>query len=70
MKRWIHANTAVGRHRGIDYGMESNPPQRYYFVKPDGSVEYGETEDEIEIKIDGYVDGGQYRRDREAARRR
>lgn len=56
MKRLLHgritANSELGRYKGVTYGIEDEPPMRYYFIEEDGSITYGETEDEIRDKID------------------
>ena len=48
----VFSNSEVGSHNGVTYGVEDDGDQRYYFVKKDGSVEYGDTEEEICAKID------------------
>lgn len=55
MKRWIHANSEIGRYRGIRYGMEDEADQRYYFMY-NGEVTYADTEEELFAKIDDELD--------------
>lgn len=55
MKRWIHANSEIGRYKGIRYGIEDNADQRYYFVYK-GSVTYADTEEELFARIDEVLD--------------
>lgn len=52
MKKFIRSNADVGTYKGVTYGMEDNPPMRYYFRDKNGKLIYGEDEEEIKIKID------------------
>lgn len=54
--RKITANSQVGEYRGVTYGMEDNPPMRYYFRDKHGRTVYAEDEESIQIKIDGMLD--------------
>ena len=48
----VYSNSQLGSYKGVTYGIEDNPPMRYYFIKQDGTIEYAETEDEVRDKID------------------
>lgn len=56
MKKHIKANSRVTTYRGIPIGMEESGDFRYYFVKKNGEVEYGDLEEEVKAKIDKYLD--------------
>ena len=51
-KSKVRSNSEVGQHNGITYGMEDSGDQRYYFVNEDGTITYGDTEEEIISKIE------------------
>lgn len=56
MKLYIHSNSDIGQYRGKTYGIEDSGQQRYYFQYEPGKFCYGDTEEEIEAKIDQWLD--------------
>lgn len=56
MKIYIHATSDVGLYRNISYGLEDSGQQRYYFQYRSGKFCYGDTEEEIQAKIDQWLD--------------
>lgn len=56
MKRWIHANSEIGKYKGIRYGIEDSPDQRYYFINEHGYATYADTEEELFARIDEYLE--------------
>ena len=58
MKRWIRSTTEIGEHNGVRYGIEEGHDQRFYFRTREGRFVYADSEEEIQDKIDAYLNNG------------
>lgn len=54
--KYVDSASDIGQYRDITYGIEDSGEQRYYFQYEPGKFCYGDTEEEIQARIDQWLD--------------